>query len=472
MDRNTLASLASQIKTKEDYLSLLNQLKLEEGIRFEQSWCMAMYHPFTINHLNYYCNPENEYHRYRRFKIKKKTGGYRLITSPNNYSYKALLHYTNEILKSLYTPTDYAMGFTEGRSVVSNAKVHVGQRYVFNIDIKDFFSNIYRSQVTKRLTQKPFNFPSDVAYLIAGICCMKVKKEKEVSYVLPQGFPTSPILTNMVCDNLDYRLAGLAKKHGLNYTRYADDITFSSMHNVYYNGSYFRKKLDTILTAYSFKINDKKTRLQKQGSRQEVTGIIVGEKLNVTQKYVRDIRNILFIWERYGYSVANSRFFEKYKAEKGHVKKGTPNMANVISGKLQYLRMVKGCDDSVYQRLHSKFTQLLKREYPQGCHSKVHYVETMPISTFEEKTRSEVVIKINKCNGSRLAYFLLGEEKTRVYIKSDIPNSELNKENLMISHCMDLKFSKDKPFWFIHYPYDYCPTLHDIETEKTLQQFD
>ena len=96
----------------------------------------------------------------------------------------------------------------------------------------------------------------------------------------------------------------------------------------------------------------------------------------------------------------------------------------------------------------------------------------MPISTFEDKTLSEVVIKINKCNGSRLAYFLLGEEKIHIYIKRDIPNSKLIKENLNISHCIDLKFSKDKPFWFIHYPYDYCPTLHDIEIEKSLQQFD
>ena len=382
------------------------------------------------------------------------------------------MHYTNEILKSLYTPTDYAMGFTEGRSVVSNAKVHVGQRYVFNIDIKDFFSNIYRSDVSRRLKQKPFYFTDEVAYLIAGICCMKVEKGKDVSYVLPQGAPTSPILTNMVCDKLDYQLSRLAKSYGLKYTRYADDITFSSMHNMYRNGSNFRKKLDVILNAYCFEINEKKTRLQKRGTRQEVTGIIVGDKLNVAQKYVRDIRNILYIWERYGYSVAYSRFFEKYKAEKGHVKKGTPNMANVVSGKLQYLRMVKGGDDSVYCQLYNKFTQLLKREYPQGCHHKFHYVETMPISTFEEKTKAEVVLKINKCNGSRLAYFLLGGEKIRVYIKRDIPNSELKKENLVISHCMDFYTSKDKRTWYIHYPYDYCQTHTETECEKMLQQFD
>ncbi|MGM9795081.1 MAG: hypothetical protein ACI3ZZ_02520 [Candidatus Aphodosoma sp.] len=132
----------------------------------------------------------------------------------------------------------------------------------------------------------------------------------------------------MVCDKLDRRLAGLAKRFGLKYSRYADDITFSSMHNVYQPDSEFIIELKRIIEDQGFVMTEKITRLQKLGSRQEVTGIIVSEKLiivseklNVTQKYVHDIRNILYIWDRYGFDDAYNKFFPKYNADKGHVKK-------------------------------------------------------------------------------------------------------------------------------------------------------
>jgi len=275
-----------------------------------------------------------------------------------------MLSYVNVILKALYTPSKYTMGFTEGRSVVDNAQKHLGMNYVLNLDLKDFFPSIVQPRVWKRLQLKPFNFPVPVASAIAGLCCMKEIREdtdgkKTEHFVLPQGAPTSPIITNMICDKLDHRLAGLAKRFGLNYTRYADDITFSSMHNVYQKHGEFFAELYRIIEGQGFTVNEKKTRLQKNGSRQEVTGITVSEKLNVTQKYVNDLRNIIYIWDRYGYSVAYSKFFPKYKQEKGHVKKGNPDLVNVIDGKLMYLKMVKGDEDSVYKRLHGKFIKLL-----------------------------------------------------------------------------------------------------------------
>lgn len=149
-----------------------------------------------------------------------------------------LLRYVNEVFKAVYSPSDYAMGFTEQRSVVTNANVHKGQNYILNIDLKDFFPSIEQPRIWKRLQLKPFNFPIPVANVLAGMCSMKETRTledgtKKDFYVLPQGAPTSPIITNMICDTLDRRLAGLAKRFGLHYTRYADDITFSSMHNVY-----------------------------------------------------------------------------------------------------------------------------------------------------------------------------------------------------------------------------------------------
>lgn len=104
------------MESREDLLSLLNRIKRDE---MEELGYADKFHPFTVRHMNYYCNPKNVFHRYRQFKIKKKTGGFRQITAPRNRSYMFLLNCLNEILKAVYTPSQYAMGFTEGRSVVT-----------------------------------------------------------------------------------------------------------------------------------------------------------------------------------------------------------------------------------------------------------------------------------------------------------------------------------------------------------------
>ena len=451
MDRTQIIETASKMSSRGDFLSLLNQIKRDR--LSEMGFDAGSFHPFTVKHLLYYCNPNHVFHRYRQFKIKKKSGGFRQITAPRNQSYVLLLQAVNEILKAFYTPSDYAMGFTEGRSVVTNANVHKGQNYVFNLDLKDFFPSIEQARVWKRLQLKPFNFPVQIASLIAGLCGMRetqktVDGEKYI-YVLPQGAPTSPIITNMICDTLDRRLAGLAKRFGLHYTRYADDITFSSMHYVYAKQGEFRKELVRIITEQGFNINETKTRLQKRGSRQEVTGIVVSEKLNVTQKYVRDIRNILYIWDKYGYTAAISKFFPKYKAEKGHVKKGNPDLQNVIDGKLMYLKMVKGEADSVYIRLHEKFLALVERDSSAdktNLHG-ISYVETIPVLKFEETHEATINIAHND-KGQRYATFILGGKKQHATVMKAVKlEEEHQKDKLAISNCRD---EKGTMFWLIH----------------------
>jgi len=477
MDRTEIAQHVRQMKTKENLLSLLNLIKKAE---LEEIGLQDQFHPFTMKHINYYCNPNNAFHRYRQFKIKKKSGGFRQITAPRNKSFMMLLSAVNEMLKSVYSPSEYAMGFTEGRSVVHNANIHKGQNYVFNIDLKDFFPSIEQARVWKRLQLEPFNFDKEIASLIAGMCSVRQDRDiidetkeheyaKKYKYVLPQGAPTSPIITNMICDTLDRRLAGLAKRFGLQYSRYADDITFSSMHNVYQVNGVFRKELFRIITGQGFTINEAKTRLQKKGARQEVTGIIVSEKLNVTQTYVRDIRNLLYIWDRYGYSVVLSKFLPKYKREKGHVKKGNPDLVNVIDGKLMYLKMVKGEEDAVYRRLHEKFVKLsgLLRDANKTTAQNITYIETTPLILFEKKYSTEVIItwsepsvrtKQDEDNPEKLievtvpphryAHFVFGGKKEKASVnKSITPVEEKQKEMLAISLCRD---SKDKTFWLVH----------------------
>ena len=452
MDKNQIALLASQMKTKEDLLNLLNLIKKAEIE--EMGFDSSMYHPFTEKQLNFYCNPNHTFHRYRQFKIKKKSGGFRQITAPRTQSFMMMLSAVNQLFRSMYTPSEYAMGFTEGRSVVTNAAVHKGKNYVFNIDLKDFFPSIEQARVWKRLQLPPFKFPVPIANLLAGLCAMKEGRQDENGlikyiYILPQGAPTSPIITNMICDKLDRRLGGLARRFGLRYTRYADDITFSSMHNVYQKNGDFRKELQRIIKDQGFTINESKTRLQIRGSKQEVTGIIVCDKLNVTQKYVREIRNILYMWDRYGYNIAYGKFFPKYKEEKGHVKKGNPDLINVIDGKLMYLKMIKGDEDSVYSRLHEKFCKLADKDVIKQKTNTVGitYVETTNILDFEKKNSTDIVIEKSE-SGKRYAYFILnGIKQLATVNKSLTPEEEKTKELLAISSC---RGKNNKAFWLIH----------------------
>ncbi len=452
MDRKLIAQKASQLKTKDDLLNLLNLIKKAEIE--DMGLDSSMYHPFTEKQLNFYCNPNHTFHRYRQFKIKKKSGGFRQITAPRTQSFMMMLSSVNELFRSMYTPSDYAMGFTDGRSVVSNASIHIGMDYVFNIDLKDFFPSINQARVWKRLQVPPFKFEQPIANILAGLCCMKESREDESGskknvYVLPQGAPTSPIITNMICDRLDYYLSRLAKRFNMNYSRYADDITFSSMHYVYGKGGKFMLELERIIKEQGFTINESKTRLQRKGSRQEVTGIIVSDKLNVTQKYVRDIRNILYMWDRYGYNVAYSKFFPKYKEEKGHVKKGNPDLVNVIDGKLMYLKMVKGEEDSVYNRLYTKFVKLANKDtIAEKTNSKgVTYMETTSISEFEKKNSTLITFAISE-KGHHYAYFILNEKKMLVSVNKTLTiEEEQNKNVLAISSC---RGKDEKPFWIIH----------------------
>lgn len=433
-----------------EILHCLNNYKkkmlIDNGL--EDKFC-----PFTQRQINYYCNPNHTENRYKSFEIKKKNGGMRKITAPQTKTFKMLLQCLNEVLKGVYNPSEYAMGFAVGRSVVSNAAIHKNQNYVLNIDLKDFFPSITQARVWKRLQLAPFQLTIEEASITAGLCCMKetIKDDtgkETVRYVLPQGAPTSPIITNMICDNLDRRLAGIAKRFGLRYSRYADDITFSSMHNVYQKNGEFWKELNRIITQQGFTINEKKTRLQKLGERQEVTGVVVSKKLNVSQKYVQNIRNILYIWGKYGFIAAQSKFLPKYKADKGHVKKGNPDMINVVEGKLLYLKMVKGEEDSVYQRLWQKFDTLKNETLSilKTNKNNITYIETLFLPDFEKSNQTEVVIDYK--NDKRYAYFVLNDKKELVSVNKDITTEEEKiKDNFAISLCQN---ARNNRFWLLH----------------------
>lgn len=464
-------NIALKMRNTHDLLDLINAIKQDE--------LGEQYHPYTEKQLLWFGNPNHVFHRYREFEIPKKSGGKRKIAAPYSENYKHLLRYIGAILHAVYEPSAHAMGFVPGRSIVDNAKAHMGMRYIFNIDLKDFFPSFHFGRIYARLQVRPFNFTKEVAGMMAGICTMRIMAEDSTSdqpkycYVLPQGSPASPIITNLMCDKLDFLLSSVAKRFGLRYTRYADDITFSSLHNVYQEDSKFRKELKRIIEALGFAINDKKTRLNIVGNRQEVTGLTVSDaKVNVSRQYIKDLRSILYIWEKYGYAAAESRLhaYNKKNASKSQKRKGT-SLSCVVNGKLMFLKMVKGELDSTYIALQKRYDSLMnkcQRNQPQ--HTKYLYRETYTLAQFEKKKNTTINFLLVDANNSKYhAKFVLAAQMVYAKVKDGV-DITTPKHQLCISYCENKDASKS--IWYIHEPYKSQHFKDVVNIDKLNEELD
>jgi retron-type reverse transcriptase len=346
------------MRTKKDLVKLLSFAKV------------VMYGkkvtPVVLKSLNYYANPSFCSYRYNRSTIKKKTGGDRIIHAPTS-GLKSILRALNFVLQVMYHPHAAATGFVPDKSIVDNARKHIGHNYVYNLDLKDFFHSFDRNRVKVGFMYEPFNLRDErepLAFLLASLCTHPLELDGATSTVLPQGAPTSPTITNILCKQLDRRLTGLANRFGITYTRYADDLTFSSPHNVYLQEDFQQELKRLIEDDQHLVINSKKTRLQRAAFRQETTGLIVNEKVNVRRRYVKQLRMQLHFWERYGYDRAEEIFRRDYIADKGHLVKVVPDMINVLEGKFEFLKMVKGVEDGTYNGLLSRFEKLSEKIDP------------------------------------------------------------------------------------------------------------
>lgn len=353
------------MKAKSDLLELLNYVK---SVIYRDNT-----QAFTLQQLNFYCNSNKNAERYTVFKVKKKSGGERVIHAPKKGLMK-IQECLKVIFECMIEISPYAKGFVKGRSIVDNAKEHAGCKFVFNTDLKDFFPSIDQARVWKILQVPPFKLNEQsgrrvLANIIAGLCCERMEVErlneigkwaKVVACVLPQGAPTSPILSNIICSNLDYKLSCMAKRFEVSYTRYADDITFSCDKDIFFKDSgSFLKELKRNVKEERFRINSKKTRVQRSEYRQEVTGLVVNEFVNVPRRYLKQLRMWLYYWESYGYERMSYYFTPSYIKDKGYLINGKiPEFESIIRGKLNYVRMVRGKDDSTYKKLWARFLKL------------------------------------------------------------------------------------------------------------------
>ncbi|ACB00918.1 Reverse transcriptase (RNA-dependent DNA polymerase) (plasmid) [Picosynechococcus sp. PCC 7002] len=316
--------------------------------------------------LIYHIYSSNVDERYKKFEVYKKSGGIRTITTPVT-SLKFIQWKLNQVLNAVYQPKPAVHGFTLNKNILTNAQAHVGKRFVLNLDLEDFFPSINFGRVRGLFMAPPYQLPAGVATVLAQICCYDNQ--------LPQGAPTSPIVSNMICAKMDTQLQRLAKECRATYTRYADDITFSTTLREFPEDLAYPVKTEEgtqfvlgdhllqIIAENGFKINNQKTRLQTKGSHQEVTGLTVNQFPNVKRTYVRQIRAMLYAWEKFGLQQASQEYYFFYKDYnrlplKFNNKSSEDDFVQVIKGKIEYLGMIRGKQDSIYRKYISKFNYL------------------------------------------------------------------------------------------------------------------
>jgi len=325
--------------------------------------------PITIDRIKFYLSNLKKdlctNKLYQINEIPKKTGGIRVIHAPAS-DLKIVLKCIDILLRSVYIPHPSAFAFIENKNIVDNAKMHTNKRYVYNIDLKDFFYSFDYNRIKTALYKEPFNLNTskdkeEIAYWISILTTLKINGKQ----VLPQGSPASPVLTNIICRRLDEKLYLLAQEFSLSYSRYADDITFSSDLQVFHGK--FIRKLNRIIENEALVINESKIRLQNQGERQVVTGITVNKGTNVSRKYIKELRMYLYYIEKYGLQKAFGFFLNDKR--KQHFETSSflqivdeSNFQRTLKGKLNFLAMVKGKDDPVYSKLSNRYNLLFPHQ--------------------------------------------------------------------------------------------------------------
>ncbi len=281
--------------------------------------------------------------KYKVFTVPKKSGGVRTIKAPHKTLKAIQKRLANDLLEiEAHLEAErikkrgciLAHGFKQTLSIMTNGENHRHRRYVFNIDVKDFFPTINFGRVYGFfLKNKYFELQPKVAATLAQIACFENQ--------LPQGSPCSPVISNLIAGVMDIRLNELAQRFNCTYTRYADDITFSTSEKLFPSAIGKRSagslnlweagpSLLKVLKKAGFEINPAKTRMQQYWSRQDVTGVVVNQKVNVPVDYYETVAAMCH------YLFMDGECFEMV----GSTKKPMP--LNRLRGRLAYIFQVRG----------------------------------------------------------------------------------------------------------------------------------
>ena len=294
------------------------------------------------------------YPQYKHYTIPKKKGGKRAISAPDK-ALKKIQKHLNYFLQGYYLSIKPAAvhGFVihphymKGQcNIADNAAIHVGQNNLLNIDLKDFFTTISAARVKACFKSPLFNYPESL--------CNALTLLTTVNGVLPTGSPTSPVLSNLVCWELDQDLIRFASENDLNYSRYADDLSFSSLSPI---GEGLLIEILAIIQTHRFVINNKKVRLKHAGQRMVVTGLTVNEKVNVSRHLLKNVRAMLHDFYYNGLEHAAAKHLKQDVKPQGQQ---ATVFLNRLKGLINFIGQIKGRNDSNYLKFNEQLQECMR----------------------------------------------------------------------------------------------------------------
>jgi len=310
---------------------------------------------------------------YISFDIPKKNGGIRHIHAPisdlkiiQKKLSEALWEHQETIWAEKGINPNISHAFEKGKSIISNAKIHRNKRLLLNVDLENFFDSFHFGRVRGYFNKNnDFQLPIEVATVIAQLSCYNGS--------LPQGAPSSPIITNYICQIFDFRVLAIAKRFKLDYTRYADDLTFSTNNRAFIDTQEdFHRELTKIIESAGFRINKDKTRLQYKDSKQEVTGLVVNKKLSVDREYCRKTKAMAFNLYKQGDFTIND--------EEGSIKQ--------LEGRFSFINQLDRYNNKLENsdRCNSKTLNGREKQYQKFLFYKYFYSNDKPLIITEGKT--------------------------------------------------------------------------------------
>lgn len=280
---------------------------------------------------------------YRSFSIAKKTGGERLIETPDG-KLKQVLDHLNRFLSACYyfqrTPPAYgfvvnAKNDRDRRNIVTNARRHLRKPFLLNMDLKDFFHSVSSTMVQDIFLQPPFRFSYDLALLLTQLTTYKNR--------LPMGTPTSPGLSNFACKQLDHTLLHFAKNRQWFFTRYADDLSFSSWQAI---TAEHIGEIKTIIVQHGFLVNEQKVVNYGEADLKEVTGLILADRVRLPEHFVPEVVTEIEELEK----------LVQIQNKQGELYTGWVDEFKLrIRGKLNFIAYINGKEDASYTDLFSRF---------------------------------------------------------------------------------------------------------------------
>ena len=274
---------------------------------------------------------------YKIYKIKKRNGKYRTIYEPNLILKQIQKQILNNILNNK-SISKYAKAYHKGIQLKDNAIPHINKEMILKLDIKDFFENISFLDIYNSCFPIEY-FPKSVGMILTYLCTYDNH--------LTQGAPTSAYISNLVMKEFDEELGNWCDLMNISYTRYSDDMTFSGK----FNPSELITKVRKMLYKLGLELNNDKIHIVYKSSSQNVTGIVVNEKMQVNAKYRNKIRQEIYYIKKFGLS--------------SHLKKCNINIdskkyLNILYGRVLYVLQINENDKEFIK--YKQFMENLKRQ--------------------------------------------------------------------------------------------------------------